>query len=64
MAQNPSFSPSEALIHLYCRGWVHLQMANGRPSQVSAMLDRLYCAFDALAEKHGVYKIDTIGDGQ
>ena len=27
------------------------------------MLDRLYCAFDALAEKYGVYKIDTIGDG-
>ena len=32
--------------------------------QVSAMLDRLYCSFDELAEKYSVYKIDTIGDGE
>lgn len=32
--------------------------------KVSDMLDRLYCAYDALAEQHQVYKIDTIGDGE
>ena len=32
--------------------------------KVSDMLDRLYLAFDALADRHGVYKIDTIGDGE
>ncbi len=31
--------------------------------QVSDLLDRLYAAFDALADRHGVYKIETIGDG-
>ena len=32
--------------------------------KVSDMLDRLYLTFDALADRHGVYKIDTIGDGE
>jgi hypothetical protein len=31
-------------------------------SQVSLMLDRLYTAFDELADRHGVYKVETIGD--
>jgi hypothetical protein len=26
------------------------------------MLDRLYVAFDALANKHEVFKVETIGD--
>ena len=25
---------------------------------------RMYTMFDALADKHGVYKVDTIGDGK
>lgn len=30
--------------------------------EVSDMLDRLYVAFDELAEQHGVFKLETIGD--
>lgn len=26
------------------------------------MLDRLYVAFDALANKHEIFKVETIGD--
>jgi hypothetical protein len=32
--------------------------------QVTDMLDRLYAKFDALADAHGVYKLETIGDGK
>ena len=32
------------------------------PEQVCDMLDRLYTKFDELAEKHDVFKIETIGD--
>lgn len=32
------------------------------PDQVSDMLDRLYLKFDALSEKHDIFKIETIGD--
>merc|ERR1712146_591535 len=32
------------------------------PVQVSNMLDRLYTVFDKLCDKHGLYKIETIGD--
>lgn len=32
------------------------------PLKVSHMLDRLYMAFDTLAESFGVFKIETIGD--
>ena len=32
------------------------------PLKVSHMLDRLYTAFDSLANKHGVFKVETIGD--
>lgn len=32
------------------------------PVKVSDMLDRLYLAFDDLSHKHGVWKIETIGD--
>ena len=28
------------------------------------MLNVLYTAFDSLVDKHGVYKVDTIGDGE
>uniref|UniRef100_A0A6S8IT67 guanylate cyclase n=1 Tax=Amphora coffeiformis TaxID=265554 RepID=A0A6S8IT67_9STRA len=31
-------------------------------AQVSDLLDRLYTLFDSLAEKHGVFKLETIGD--
>ena len=33
-----------------------------RPIQVMTMLNELYMQFDKLAEKHGVYKVETIGD--
>ncbi len=32
--------------------------------QVTDLLDRLYAKFDALADFHCVYKIETIGDGE
>eukprot|EP00980_Cylindrotheca_fusiformis_P000864 scaffold227_cov97-Cylindrotheca_fusiformis.AAC.2 len=32
------------------------------PVKVCQMLDRLYLAFDALSSKHGVFKVETIGD--
>lgn len=32
------------------------------PSEVSDLLDRLYSQFDALSQKHGVFKLETIGD--
>ncbi|CAB9525762.1 Receptor-type guanylate cyclase gcy [Seminavis robusta] len=32
------------------------------PIKVSKMLDRLYLAFDSLAEKHELFKLETIGD--
>lgn len=32
------------------------------PAEVMAMLDRLYSAFDALTEKHDLFKVETIGD--
>ena len=31
------------------------------PLKVSNMLDRLYRAFDRIAKKHGVFKVETIG---
>jgi guanylate cyclase, other len=31
-------------------------------NKVSSMLDRLYTRFDALCARHGITKIDTIGD--
>lgn len=33
-----------------------------RPLQVMKMLNELYNQFDKLVEKHGVYKVETIGD--
>ena len=32
------------------------------PMKVSNMLDRLFGSFDALAKKHSVFKVETIGD--
>ena len=32
------------------------------PMKISNLLDRLYHSFDSLARKHGVFKIETIGD--
>ena len=36
--------------------------SNMSPSQVFAMLNRIFSAFDELAERHGLEKIKTIGD--
>lgn len=33
-----------------------------KPLEVMEMLNRLYSQFDALCEKHGVFKVETIGD--
>lgn len=39
------------------------QIAEGMsPSQIFSMLNKVFSAFDALAEKHGLEKIKTIGD--
>ena len=32
------------------------------PTSVMKMLNKLYSEFDKLAEKHGVFKVETIGD--
>lgn len=32
-----------------------------KPEKISDMLDRLYTKFDALIDKHDIYKVDTIG---
>lgn len=32
------------------------------PMKVSSLLDRLYLLFDRLARKHGIFKVETIGD--
>ena len=32
------------------------------PAQVYGLLDRLYRKFDLLADKYGLYKVETIGD--
>ena len=32
------------------------------PVKVMSMLDRLYLKFDALANKHEIFKVETIGD--
>ncbi|EGD80192.1 guanylyl cyclase [Salpingoeca rosetta] len=42
--------------------WAHNISAQLTPAAVSDMLDRLYCIFDELTEKHGVFKVETIGD--
>ena len=34
------------------------------PMKVSSMINRLYQKFDLLSHKHGVYKLETIGDGK
>jgi guanylate cyclase len=34
------------------------------PRKVAAMLDRLYTKFDALSQRHDVFKVETIGDGE
>ena len=36
--------------------------ANKSPQELVRLLDRIFSAFDALAEKHGLEKIKTIGD--
>lgn len=48
-------------------GWPDIQgftniSATLPPVEVMSLLDRLYQAFDALTEKHGLYKVETIGD--
>lgn len=32
------------------------------PLKVSTMLDNLYLAFDKIARRHGIFKVETIGD--
>jgi class 3 adenylate cyclase len=38
------------------------QSADSSPTEVVAMLDRVFTAFDELADRHGLEKIKTIGD--
>jgi class 3 adenylate cyclase len=42
------------------RAWEKLKLPEN--AQVSDMLDRLYTKLDALADRHQVYKVETIGD--
>jgi class 3 adenylate cyclase len=48
---------------LFCdiQGFTKLSAA-ATPSQIIGMLNRLFTAFDALTEVHGVFKLMTIGD--
>jgi len=32
------------------------------PRKVASLLDRLYTSFDELSQKHGIFKVETIGD--
>ena len=32
------------------------------PEATANMLGRLFTAFDSIADRHGLYKVDTIGD--
>ena len=36
---------------------------NVQTEDLFAMLNTLYTAFDELVDRHGVHKVDTIGDG-
>ena len=42
-------------------GFTHISAALA-PLEVSEMLHRLYTCLDALADQHGVFKVETIGD--
>ncbi|MBK8264519.1 MAG: response regulator [Nannocystis sp.] len=42
-------------------GFTALARARGA-RQIFELLDRLYTSFDALSERHGLYKVETIGD--
>ena len=35
-----------------------------RTEELFEMLNALYTAFDDLVDRHGVHKVDTIGDGE
>ena len=37
-------------------------LASLPPMKVSSMLDRLYMAFDKVAKKHSIFKVETVGD--
>ena len=46
------------------RAGVALRLSTRVPTEgLFEMLNVLYTAFDTLVDKHGVYKVDTIGDG-
>ena len=50
-----------AYIHADIVGFTDIS-SSMEAGQVSEMLDRLYTVFDQLADEHGVYKVETIGD--
>ena len=62
-ALSPSLIFESSNIFLFLMPLTIYRSSTLAAEKVSDMLDRLYLAFDALADRYGVYKIDTIGDG-
>ena len=51
--------------HLVCASHARAHLPSQvRTEELFEMLNALYTAFDDLVDRHGVHKVDTIGDGE